>query len=95
MKRRQPFSVRNAFEAERARPCACRAYVDILNKSLWRSLGFVPLPQAEGTRCRVLRFTARGKQRRVILVAQLFCRCQVFNPATVVRNLYFNEGANR
>jgi hypothetical protein len=85
--------VRNAFEAERARPCACRAYVDILNKSLWRRLGFAPLPQATATRCRVLRF-ARGN-RRVIVFAQLFCRCQVVNPATVVTNLYFNEGANR
>ena len=80
-------SVRNAFIAESARSCGCKAYVDIKNKTNWIRRGFTPLSTAKPTkvRCflRVKRFhpsQTRPAPARVAVVAFLYCRCEVWPP---------------
>lgn len=80
-------SVRNAFKAEHARTCSCRAYREIFCQSRWLARGFTPQPSAKPTIIRsVLTFTrlhpSQTKQppARVIVRCKLYCRCEVNPP---------------
>lgn len=80
-------SVRNAFKAESARSCNCRAYVDIFTKSRWLRRGFTPMPTAKPTEVNCVltarRFhpsQTRPAPARMPVVAKLYCRCEVWPP---------------
>jgi hypothetical protein len=77
-------SVRNAFLARRGKKCRCVPYSDILNKTRWLALGFVPKTKARPAVVRIWhphtqvdRIGSRLVSARYAPLAQLFCRCQV------------------